>query len=313
MKSSMLIHPDELSKEWIDRLVDAGVEAVGIHPCGGVKAHKSLENLLKQMTTSEFRDLIDYAKSKGLEVEYELHAMSYLLPRDLFDTHPEYFRENKDGEKTVSSNFCVSNPEALQLVAKNAAKLATSLYKSSHDFYFWLDDGYDLKCYCPRCRELSASDQQTIVLNSMLREIKKQIPDARMAYLAYVDSVEPPTRTNVEDGVFLEYAPYAKYTAKEDEAELIEKEKEMIIPLMRIFDKQPRKVLEYWYDNSLFSGYQKPPKKFVLNESAMIGDIAEYKNMGFDSISTFACFLGADYQALHGDIDITPFSNAVSE
>ena len=37
-------------------------------------------------------------------------------------------------------------------------------------------------------------------------------------------------------------------------------------------------------------------------------DIAEYDRMGFDYLSTFACFLGEDYEALYGGIDIMPFS-----
>jgi len=312
MKSSMLIHPDELSRTWIDRLANAGVGTVGIHPCGGEKAHESLKDLLNRMKTSEFRELIDYAGSRGLAVEYEFHAMSYLLPRELFDTHPEYFRVNKDGERTPKYNFCVSHADAMQLAAKNAAELAASLYKSSPNFYFWLDDGWGLKCHCPLCRHLSASDQQILVLNNILREIKKQIPDARLAYLAYMDTIVPPTHTHIEDGIFLEYAPFAKYTASADKAELIEKEKDMMLPLMRVFDRLPRKVLEYWYDNSLFSKWKKPPQKFVLNESAMLDDIAEYKQAGFAWLSTFACFLGEDYEALHGGIDIIPFADAVS-
>ena len=265
------------------------------------------------MQTSEFQGLIDYAGSRGLAVEYEFHAMSYLLPRELFDTHPAYFRMNKDGERTPKYNFCVSNADAMQLVAKNAAELAAALYKSTHNYYFWLDDGWGLKCHCPRCRHLSASDQQIIVLNHILREIKKQIPDAQMAYLAYMDTVVPPTYADIEDRIFLEYAPFAKYTASADKAELIAKEKEMMLPLMRVFDRLPRKVLEYWYDNSLYSRWKKPPQKFVLDRSAMLGDIAEYKKAGFDWISTFACFLGGDYEALHGGVEIIPFSSAVSE
>ena len=72
-------------------------------------------------------------------------------------------------------------------------------------------------------------------------------------------------------------------------------------------------MLEYWYDNSLFSKWKKPPRKFVLDEAAMLSDIAEYKKAGFDSIATFACFLGEDYEMLHGNIDVIPFSNAVSK
>ena len=36
-------------------------------------------------------------------------------------------------------------------------------------------------------------------------------------------------------------------------------------------------------------------------------EIAEYRRMGFETISTFACFLGEDYESLHGDVDVTPF------
>jgi hypothetical protein len=240
--------------------------------------------------------------------------MSYLLPRTLFDTHPEYFRVNKDGEKTNDYNFCVSNAEALQLVAKNAAELATSLYRSSHDFYFWLDDGWKSSCSCEKCRELSASDQQVIALNAMLRQIKKDNPDAQMAFLAYCETMEPPCAVVPDEGIFLEYAPFAKYTAKGESAlEKIKKENDMLHPLMEKFGACNAKILEYWYDNSLFSGWKKPPKRFMLDEEAMQKDISTAKEKGFRYISTFACFLGNDYEELFGSPDYTPFGRAVKE
>lgn len=312
IQSSLIIHPDELSRTWIDRLSDAGIKTIGIHPCGGKTAYQSLENLVEQCKTQEYRDLIDYAKSRGLEIEYEIHAMEYLLKRDLFDAHPEYFRMNRNGDRTNDSNFCVSNAEALELVAKTAAQLAKSLYGSSQNFYFWLGDGDDLRCHCPLCEGIPASDQQMLVLNRMLSEIQKDLPQAKMAYLAYKDSIVPPAQVRPMDGIFLEYAPFEKYTAKgEDAAQRIQKEREMLIPLMHFFDREPQKVLEYWYDNSLFSNWKKPPKKFVLNDDGMRSDIDEYQKMGFRAISSFACFLGADYEELHGDVDVLPFADAV--
>lgn len=313
MHTSMLIHPDELSKKWIDRLANAGVTAIGIHPPGGKVAAEQLKKLIERARTSEYRELIDYAHFRGLEVEYELHAASFLLPREYFSENPAYYRMNADGERTSDWNFCVTNKEALDTVAKNAADLALSLYGSSHTFYFWTDDGHGIHCHCPNCRHLSPSDQSLITVNRMLCEIRKHIPDAKMAYLAYMDTIVPPANVTPSDGVFLEYAPFEKYTAKGENADnLIKREKEMLEPLMEFFKKGTSKVLEYWYDNSMLSGWKKPPARFVLDREAMLRDIAEYRSMGFGSISSFACFLGEDYEELYGDFEIADLSRAAS-
>ena len=127
--------------------------------------------------------------------------------------------------------------------------------------------------------------------------------------LEYVDTVVPPVQINPEKGVFLEYAPFEKYTAKgENAAELIEREWKMISPLLEYFGEADAKVLEYWYDNSMYSGWRKPPKKFVLNEKAMAEDLARYREIGFKRFATFACYLGEDYEELYGEVDAIPFS-----
>jgi hypothetical protein len=132
-----------------------------------------------------------------------------------------------------------------------------------------------------------------------------------MAYLAYIDTIAPPKVARSEDGLFLEYAPFEKYTAKgEDRAIRIERERGMIAPLLEYFGKEEAKILEYWYDNSLFSGWKKPPARFTLNADAMLADIRDYKALGFARISTFACFLGEDYEELYGEVDVTPFGKA---
>jgi len=313
MRSSMIIYPDELSKKWVDKMVDAGVTTLGIHSRGGGWAVGAIKKLVEQTKTEEYRSLIDYARGRGLEIEYEMHAAGYLMPRELFSEHPEYFRMNGQGERTDDHNFCVSNAEAMRICAERSAELASSLYGNNGSFYFWMDDGHDLHCHCPKCRELSPSDQQMLVMNAIVKELRKSIPDAQVAYLAYIDTVLPPSAVAAEDGVFLEYAPFQKYTAKGDDApELIQREREMLAPLMRLFEGRQRKLLEYWYDNSLFSHWTKPPQPFALNADAMNSDIAEYRQMGFDMISTFACFLGAEYEELHGEVDVKPFGECVN-
>ena len=190
--------------------------------------------------------------------------------------------------------------------------LFRSLYGSSNNYYFWMDDGYGLKCHCPKCKELSASDQQLIAVNAMLSEIKKTEPNAKMAYLAYMDSIMVPSSVAADEGVFLEYAPFEKYTAKgENAAEKIANERQMIVPLMEFFHGEPCKVLEYFYDNSMFSGWKKPPAKFTLDETKMKNEIKDYLELGFEYVSTFACFLGEDYESLHSDVSIIPFAKAV--
>lgn len=314
MTAGLIINPQDLSKRWIDRMADSGLDILGIHSDGGKKAYEHLEELVSLLETEDFRGLIDYARSRGVKIEYELHAVGYLVPRSLFSEKPEYFRMNSDGERTADWNFCVTNPDALELCVKRAAQLASKLYGSEPNFYFWMDDGLDTHCTCERCRRYSPSEQQLIVINAMIREIRKSIPEAKMPYLAYLDCIVPPKNIEPEDGVFMEYAPFAKYTAVGEGAEERKaREQKMLEPLIKLFDKEPPKVLEYWFDNSIFSKRVRPPKKFTLDEKMMREDIKKYAELGFGWVTSFACFLGEDYYELWGDFDISSYAEAVGK
>ena len=311
MKTSLIIHPEELSHAWIDRMAEAGITVLGIHPKGGRRAPIYVREMMEMMKEREFRALIDYAHSRGLEVEYELHAASYLLPREFFAEKREFFRMNEQGERTPDLNFCVSNGEALELFANRAAELAEALYGTGKNFYFWLDDVKDSACRCPKCKGLSPSDQQLIAVNAMSRAVKKRVAGAKMAYLAYADSVTPPEKVKADKGVFLEYAPMEKYKVGAESLALFEAEN--ISPLLAFFGKSDAKVLEYWYDNSMFSGWEKPPKRFEPNAVQIASDVRFYREKGFEYISSFACFLGEDYEKLYGEADISPFAKCVKE
>lgn len=298
--TGLLIHPEEISRKWIDKLSDGGIDVLGIHPVGGYRAHINLAAMLEDMKKESFRDLIDYAKEKGLRVEYEMHCGSFLMPRGLFDEHPEYFRVNSEGIRTNDMNFCPSNEDALRIVSERARNLARSLYGSSDNFFFWLDDKKDSHCHCEKCSELSASDQQLLVMNRILKEIRKDNPDAKLAYLAYFNTSEPPKKIRPAKGIFLEYAPFER-DMKKDSSEVSQKEKDLQDELLSTFGKKDSKVLEYWYDNSMFSDWKKPPKKFVPDYSMIERSVIYYKEKGFENISSFACYLGKDYDELYGD------------
>ena len=306
MRKSLLIHPEELNKKWIDRMVDLEIDTLALHPVGGRIAHQTLADLLERAKTKEFRDLADYACSRGLKLEYEVHAGSWLLPREEFEAHPDWRRVDTDGIRNPKGNFCVSQPDALEYVCNRAAELAEGLYRSENSYYFWLDDGKDLRCHCEKCSKLSASDQQLLVMNGIVRRLREKDPEAKLAYLGYYACMEVPKQVKPKAGIFLEYAPIDRKFDRPVSQQLGESAK-MLLALRDFFGTENAKVLEYWYDNSLFSKWTKPPKAFVPDNDLIREDVAYYHSLGFDYISSFACYLGEDYEELYGEPDISAF------
>jgi hypothetical protein len=136
-----------------------------------------------------------------------------LAPQNLFEAHPDYYWEDENGQRSTTHNFCPSTAPMLELVVQNAAALAKQLYRSSHNYYFGLDDTKRGNCHCAKCRGLSPSDQQLLVMNHILAGLRQYDPDAKIAYLAYFHCIQPPQAIKPATGIFLEYAPFEKDTA----------------------------------------------------------------------------------------------------
>lgn len=311
--ASLLVHPEEFSRAWIDRCVALGIPTLALHPVGGWRSPFTMRAMLEALETEEMRALIDEAYEKGLNIEYEMHAARYFLPKTEFENHPEWFRMDEKGERNPDLNFCVSNEEALDFVVKRAAEAAKKLYRSTHRYFFWLDDAHDAFCHCPECQKYSASDQQMLIMNRMLAELRKDDPEATLAYLAYYSTLTPPTKVKPDEGIFLEYAPIDRDHHKPMSDATSEKnhsQNKDIEALLAVFGKKDAKVLDYWFDNSLFSEWKKPPKPFTPDVPVIHADFDYYRALGFADFSSFACYLGADYIELHGDPDVAPFADA---
>lgn len=192
----------------------------------------------------------------------------------------------------------------LELVVQNAAALAKQLYRSSHNYYFWLDDTKRGNCHCAKCRRLSPSDQQLLIMNRILAGLRQYDPDAKIAYLAYFHCIQPPQAIKPATGIFLEYAPFEKDTAISVREQPIG---EKLDRLLTVFPREDAKILEYWYDNSLFSNWKKPPKRFVPDNARIRDDLAFYREKGMQYISSFACYFGKDYTDLYGEPDLSAF------
>lgn len=299
----IIVHPDELTYLLPKRLEIAGLNVLGIHPAGGRDAATTLDKAILLHKQQRQSEVINQIKSLGISVVYQAHVMSWLLPRTEFDKHPEWFRQDEHGRRVQDFNLCVSNQEALEYVEKRTAELAELLYTGSDHWYFWPDDIAGAICRCDKCRSLSASDQQMIMVNAMLRGLKKLNPSAKLCYLAYHDSITPPTVIKPDAGVFLEYAPFNRDHDKpltDASSEKNASEIRALPGLFGLFGSKDATALDYWMDNSLRSGWKKPPKPFTLYESVLHEDVRFYSSLGFEAVTCFGCFLGSDYTALYG-------------
>ncbi|MBQ8358067.1 MAG: DUF4838 domain-containing protein [Clostridia bacterium] len=306
----VVIHPDELGDLWLSRLKHSDIRTVGLHPVGGKKADESLEALRLAVLRGDFDKKFATLRQMGIEVEYEMHAMSWLLPRSMFVEHPDWFRMNEAGERVADFNLCASCDESLRFVAARAAELVKILRPTTHRYHLWIDDVRDSFCHCSKCRKMSPSDQALLIYNALWKGIRTVDPAATQCYLAYQNTEPAPTNVKPEEGIFLEYAPFDRDFTKSLADEACDKNVHEVAPLpelLQCFGRREAKVLEYWLDNSLFSKWKKPPQFFHLEKEVMRADLNFYQQLGFEDVTVFACYLGEDYEALHGAPDIDAY------
>jgi hypothetical protein len=243
-----------------------------------------------------------------------MHALSWLLPRDMFDTQPEWFRMDKNGERVNDYHFCHSNKDALGYISERAKKLGEIFNPTTKRHHLWLDDT-DCDCHCPKCKDqgYASSDVAMLTHNAILDGLRAFDSQAKQCYLAYHTMYAPPEKIRPSDGIFLEYAPMARELERpmcDPESEKNKNTAGHIDGLLKTFTTADAKVLDYWFDNSWNSGWKKPAKKLKFRPDVASIDIEFYEGKGFETITSFACFLGEDYYQLHGEhADIETYAN----
>ena len=116
--------------------------------------------------------------------------------------------------------------------------------------------------------------------------------------------------------MFLEFAPIGRDFDRSlfDPASEKNAEQTASLPdLLDFFGRKDAKALDYWVDNSLFSGWKLPPKRFALNGEVCRADVHGYAERGFAAVTSFGCYLGENYRDLWGDAPVEEYFRILGE
>lgn len=310
----VVLVPSDLSlADWPERAKAAGLTTIALH------ADRDLWRVHAFLNTQAGAAFIEQCQKLGLHVEYELHAMRQLLPRDLFRLDPTLFRMNEEGERVPDYNLCVHNQDAIDIVIENVLVAAQMFQPTTGRHFYWGDDGRPW-CRCPKCRGFSDSDQALILENHIIEALRREDPSAQLAHLAYYNTLQPPREVKPRDGVFLEYAPirrrfdipYASQTgpAYQDPIDNLDAN-------LEIFDPSTAQVLEYWLDVSLFTRSKKDRTtthvRLPWSLDIVKKDLEAYAARGIRHVTTFAVQLDGTYVSLYGDTPLKEYGAAFNE
>lgn len=294
----VVLVPEDLTlTDWPARAERAGLTTIGIHGLSPKAVARWVQSDVGQ------RFLADCRKRR-IEVEYELHAMTELLPRNLFKKNPEFFRMTDKGERTPGGNCCVHSPRGLEIIAQSAVEMAKVLRPTTGRYFYWGDDGSPW-CACRECRGLSPSEQSLVVENRILVALRSLDVKAQIAHLAYINSLQPPKRVKPSQGVFLEYAPiHRRYDIPYSQQRPNEQDGlDALDANLEVFPKETAQALEYWLDVSRFSDWKRPAAKLPWKRNVFLADVEAYRKRGIRHITTFAVWIDASYKERFGNLD----------
>ncbi len=297
----VVVYPGDISsvglEEWEKRIRLSGINLIGIHAATVNDPLDSLESFIKSDLGQDFLKL---CSKMEVDVEYELHALQNMLPRELFDTHPEYFREDEDGLRCRPYNMCFTSDEAVESMRPQVEALLGWMKPTTHRYFIWTDDKQGKFCHCEHCREFTPSEQALIYENKLLKMLREYDPEATLAHLAYHQTMEAPVKVRAAEGIFLEFAPilrdYSLPLPEETEAALSAD--------LLAFPSYSQHVLEYWLDESMFSNWKRDSLVQMSFDPVVCGrDIKKYRSLGAADITCFATWLNADYIEQFGPTD----------
>jgi hypothetical protein len=234
-----------------------------------------------ELWDEEGQAVLAEARRLGLRLEFGGHHLSTLLPRANFEEHPEWF-PLRGGERRREHNLCVSNAAAAAAL-RDGARRFFERFAGVEVYHVWADDlragGW---CECPGCRELTPSDQALVATN-LVAEVA---PGARVAHLAYHDTLEAPRLVRPRENVDALWAPRGRCYAHAIDDGGCRRNAEHLAGLEWLIEwfGEPRRVrvFEYYSDGILFK-WMAPPHVEVLPR-----DMAAYGRLGVGAVLNLA-------------------------
>jgi hypothetical protein len=294
----VVLVPEDLTlTDWPERAKRGKLTTIGIHH------QNSAQAVINWIKTDAGHQFLEGCKTLGLEVEYELHAMKELLPRNLFERNPELLRMDEKGNRNPDANCCPHSKRALDVIAEKAVAIAQVLRPTTARYFYWGDDGHPW-CFCSSCKGLIPSEQALLVENRIIGALRAIDPKARLAHLAYANTLRPPRRVKPDTGVFLEYAPIKRRYDIPYKQQSGSEQTDGLAALdanLEVFPPDTAQVLEYWLDVSRFSGWKRPAVKLPWRRDVVESDITTYGTRGIRHVTSFAVFVDAEYRQRYGE------------
>ena len=312
-RKGVILTPADLTGcAWPERLARRGLNTLGIHSGGG-PAH-DIFTALGDTATPDFRRQLHRL---GLECEYENHASIALLPRELYGEQPESFPFSwKQNRRLPTGNWCISSAFARKQIARNAVRLAEALPSPSGRWFFWGEDTGDCWCHCDGCSRFSPADQALYSVNLIADTLREHRPEARVAYLAYLETLDMPEVFRPHAGVFLEYAPYFRcyrHALDDSSCRINRRHLDILRQLLEVFDPAETQVLEYWLDSSLYCFEKRKPRaRPIFRPEVVERDLRLYTGLGIRSITTFAVNMDAEYFSEFGEEELTVYARLLN-
>jgi hypothetical protein len=241
-----------------------------------------------QDTRLRIDELTPLYKSYGMGVEYGGHVLQILMPREQFESHPEYFPLAKDGTRMARGNLCVSNPEAVRMVCEGALNYVRE-YPENELLHIWGADVWEgAWCRCPQCKKLSPQMQYMKIVNAVAAAEEAADGGVPVAYLAYHDTIDPDPKLRPRPNVWFEWAPRERcyvHSIDDPACTINPRYFKSLKRYLEIF-KGRGHVFEYYADAILFGGLG------VATPTVIGKDLRAYEALGIESISnlTFGAY-----------------------